>query len=397
MKSESPGGSLQPDTTVDGGYRRLFMVTICRLTKAVSIKPPRSPQLASFTFFTTCVHQPDGSERLYLHMGYFATLSDAQQWAQRMRTRYPNAIAMPALLPRLQPPSSDAPVPQIDATAATPAGQEFPPVKDDPLSDSRVMRILATRVPGTIERGTGEQDGTQVQLLRPDDTQTRRILKEAVVEGVPVPFAVQLEWSQQPIAADRVPRLDIFKGYTLYRTEKRRGGRSCYFLRLGFFQDAVSAKELACRVRSTFGSAAVVPVTEQELLHADEARIDIAAPAGPYHDASADSADSAEIAESADGPDSAKASSTHRFTAPGVQTFFFTLEPESTGNTQTASKKAPPPAKETLEEALKALAQRESWREPDPLSDTGVRHKKVTLEQHPAKSAQKQKPPIRLA
>ena len=365
MKSESADGSLNFAATVDGGLRRPYMVTLCRLTKAVSIKPPRSPQLASFTFFTTCVLRPDGSERLYLHMGYFATLSDAQRCAQRVRTRYPNAIATPAPLSHLQMPSSDAAALEIHTTGTTPALQEFAPVRDDRLSDSQVMRALETRDAGALEHGTDEGDQAPVELLRPDDTQTKRALKAAVVEGAPVPFAVQLEWSQRPIDAGGVPRLDIFKGYTLYRTETRRGVRCCYFLRLGFFVDAVSARQFVCRVRSIFASAAVVPVSEQELLHADEARIDTAAPAGPYHE-------------------------------DGLESFSSMGQSSITGNPNTASKKSSRPAQETLEEALKALAERERWREPDPLSDTGVRHKKVTLEERPVQSLQKQKPPIRL-
>jgi hypothetical protein len=376
MKSESADGSLNSEATADGGQRRPYMITLCRLTKAVSIKPPRSPRLASFTFFTTRVLRPDGSERLYLHMGYFATLSEAQQWAQRVRTRYPNAIATPAPRSHVQVPSSDAAAPEIHTTVTTPALREFPPVRDDHLSDSQVMRALETRAAGTLEHGTDESAEVPVELLRPDDTQTKRALKVAVVEGAPVPFAVQLEWSQQPIDADRVPRLDIFKGYTLYRTETRRGVRRCYFLRLGFFVDAVSARQFACRVRSIFASAAVVPVSEQELLHADEARIDTAAPAGPYHE------------DGQEGPNS-RAAAVESFSAMGQSSI--------TGDPNTAPKKSSRRARETLEEALKALAEREKWREPDPLDDTGVRHKKVTLEERPVRSIQKQKPPIRLA
>jgi len=376
MKSESADGSLNAKATVEGEHRRPYMVTLCRLTKAVSIKPPRSPRLASFTFFTTRVLRPDGSERLYLHMGYFATLSEAQQWAQRVRTRYPNAIATPAPRSHLQITSPDAAALEVHTTVTTPTLREFPPVGDEGLSDSQVMRALETRAAGALEHGADEAEQAPVELLRPDDTQTKRALKVAVVEGTPVPFAVQLEWSQQPIDAGRVPRLDIFKGYTLYRTETRRGVRCCYFLRLGFFVDAVSAREFACRVRSIFASAAVVPVSEQELLHADEASIDTVAPAGPYHE------------------DGQERSNAH---AAAAGSFSPMGQSSITGNPNTASKKPSRPAQETLDEALKVLAERERWREPDPLSDTGVRHRKVTLEEHPVQSIQRQKPPIRLA
>ncbi len=299
-------------------------------------------------------------------MGYFTTLSDAQQWSQRMRTRYPNAVATPAPLAQLQPSGSGVPVVGHEATVTTPVVQEFPPIKADDLSDSQVVRILETRHAGALENGPDERShGDRVEVLRPVDTETRRTLKEAVVAGVPVPFAVQLEWSVHPIDARRVPRLDIFKGYTLYRTEKRRGGRSCYFLRLGFFTDALSAKEVACQVRSTFAAADVVPVTEQEFLHADEARIDSADPAGPFHESLDEVADSNRLA------------------------------PEETA--KAPSKQSARGSRETLEDTLKVLAQRELWVQPDPLNDSGVRHLKVMLEERPAKSTQKRKSPTRLA
>ncbi len=324
------------------------MVTLCRLTQPAEIRPPRSGPLASFTFFTTRLRQRDGRERLYLHMGYFATLSDAQQWSQYMRTRYPNAVATPAPLSLWQQPNSDAAVLLMDTTGTTPAIQEFPPAADAELSDTQVMRILETRHPGAVEGARGDSGASGVELLRPDDTETRRTLKAAVVQGVLVPFAVQLEWSLQPIDADRVPRLDIFKGYTLYRTEKRRGGRSCYFLRLGFFRDAISANEVASRVRATFTSAAVVPVTEQELLHADEARIDTAAPAGPFHAASDE---------------------LHPVPRPAIKDFRASAAsvPAHAGKPKMISKKPSSSGRETLEETLEALAQREMWSQPDPL------------------------------
>src|ERR1700730_9016668 len=57
-----------------------FMLTLCRLASPVPIRLPRSPHLKPFTFFTSRSRRPDGSERRYLHMGYLATLTDAQKW-----------------------------------------------------------------------------------------------------------------------------------------------------------------------------------------------------------------------------------------------------------------------------------------------------------------------------
>src|SRR6185312_11982748 len=111
------------------------------------------------------------------------------------------------------------------------------------------------------EDGDRAQDDASsgISLLKPDDTGTRRALKEAVQENAPVAFAVEL---------DKVPPLAIFSAYTLYTVEGSREGRKWYGLRLGFFSDAISAKQVAYYVRSEFTSVAVVPVSPQEKVRA---------------------------------------------------------------------------------------------------------------------------------
>jgi hypothetical protein len=68
----------------------------------------------------------------------------------------------------------------------------------------------------------------------------------------------------QPIDVTRVPPLAIFGAYTLYTVEGSREGRHWFGLRLGFFTDANSAKQVAQYVRSEFSSVAVVPVSLKE-------------------------------------------------------------------------------------------------------------------------------------
>ncbi len=77
-------------------------------------------------------------------------------------------------------------------------------------------------------------------------------------------FAVQLLWSVQPIDIAQIPQLAIFSAYTLYGAEGNRDGRRWYGVRLGFFTDAVSAKQVAHYVRSDFSTVSVVPVTARE-------------------------------------------------------------------------------------------------------------------------------------
>jgi hypothetical protein len=234
------------------------MLTLCRLATPVSIQPPRAPHLKSFTFFISRSRQPDGGEQLRLHMGYFATLAEAQHYAQLVRGAYPNATATlaPAALLR----QSNSGVPTLPPAT----------VADGALTDTQVIQLLETRRVAPLQDSTSEKSGREISILRPDDTDTRRALKEAVVQGAPVSFAVQLQWSVQPIDLARVPSVSIFRAYTLYVTEERRDGRSWYCLRLGFFSDAISAKQVAYYVRSNFPSVAVVPISEQERTRANQ-------------------------------------------------------------------------------------------------------------------------------
>jgi hypothetical protein len=56
----------------------------------------------------------------------------------------------------------------------------------------------------------------------------------------------------------------------MVRAAHRREGRRWYGLRLGFFSDAISAKQVAHYVRSEFNSVAIVPVSPQERSRASE-------------------------------------------------------------------------------------------------------------------------------
>jgi hypothetical protein len=146
-------------------------------------------------------------------------------------------------------------MPAPPRNAAPPAGAS--------LTDTQVLRVLEDRRPDDAEKSP-DAPASNIPLLKPDDTGTRRALKEAVVNNAPVWFAVQLQWSVQPVDLGKVPPLAIFSAYTLYTVEGSREGRRWYGLRLGFFSDAISAKQVAYYVRSEFGSVAVVPVSPQE-------------------------------------------------------------------------------------------------------------------------------------
>jgi hypothetical protein len=94
------------------------------------------------------------------------------------------------------------------------------------------------------------------------DTQVLAILEPR--RPAPESFAVQLQWSELPIDLEKMPRDAIFNTYTLYTTQVHDEGRRWFALRLGFFSDAISARQVALYVAPDFASAAVVPVTPRE-------------------------------------------------------------------------------------------------------------------------------------
>ena len=138
------------------------------------------------------------------------------------------------------------------------------------LSDTQVLKLLEERRPEGTEPPAADPAHGAIPLLKPDDTGTREALKDAVTQDAPVLFAVQLQWSVQPVELDKVPPLAIFSAYTLYTVEGSRDSRKWFGLRLGFFSDAISAKQVAHYVRSEFASVAVVPVSAQEKARATD-------------------------------------------------------------------------------------------------------------------------------
>ena len=183
------------------------------------------------------------------------------------------ASTMKPAAPVVAAPAVAAPVVAASVVAASAQAAAAPPppraaagaVPD--LSDSQVLRVLEQRV---VDAGGGNQtsDGAaaarEIALLTPQDTQTWRDIKAELKRDAAVQFAVQLEWSVSEIDIGRVPSLAIFGAYTLYRIEGNRQGRKWFGLRLGFFRDALSAKQVAYYVRSEFASVAVVPVSVRE-------------------------------------------------------------------------------------------------------------------------------------
>jgi hypothetical protein len=268
---------------------------------------------------------------------------------------------------------------QMPALDKMPSFENTAPNPQPGLSDSQVLKILENRRP---ENESATDDGS-ISLLKPDDTGTRRELREAITSNAPVSFAVQLHWSVQPIEIAKVPPLAIFSAYTLYTVEGSREGRRWYGLRLGFFGDAISARQVAQYVRSEFASVAVVPVGAQERSRASTSqrteKVKSAASTAPLRDKLPDTEfklieDAAPpvpvapltAAAKEKGPQKAQAGAPQKRPARG------------TGRVRAREKRSP----HTLEETLEILGADQleiEDRRGDPLNDSGVRHLKVEV------------------
>ena len=175
--------------------------------------------------------------------------------------------------PVLSPPKPANSQPAKSASAPAPApvspssavSADMPATARD-LSDSQVMRILER---GPAATPPDAQLYSDVPMLHKLDEHSLHALRKDLSKNLPVPFAVQLEWSPTPIDIRSIPPLAIFRAYTLYTVGCQFEGRRWYGLRLGFFTDVLSAKQVAQYVRAEFKSVAVVPVSNRERSQAD--------------------------------------------------------------------------------------------------------------------------------
>ena len=174
--------------------------------------------------------------------------------------------------PKAPPPEPTVQMPAMSATPSLTSVRQAIDELDD-LSDTQTIRLLERHTP--YREGSREADvDDAIRVIKPEDTQSMQVIKQDVKRNAPVLFAVQLDWAVTAFDMAKVPPLAIFNAYTLYTTEANREGRTWYGLRLGFFSDAVSAKQVAYYVRSDFKTVSVVPVTTIEKERATDLNAD---------------------------------------------------------------------------------------------------------------------------
>src|SRR2546430_3666423 len=125
-----------------------FVLNLCSSTTPMALAQTDLPELKRFTFFVSRRFE-EGRERFRLHMGYFATLAEAEEWLSVVREIYPGAWAGEAPgrklrerataaaaaqarhaagpQPRVAPAPSRTPAPARVAAAPPPAPPNPPP------------------------------------------------------------------------------------------------------------------------------------------------------------------------------------------------------------------------------------------------------------------------------
>jgi len=213
-------------------------------TVEVPASPPEAPALTLM---------PDEGRRI----SEFAAIIQENEAAARALSNVRAAIA--SLDDSTTNTPTLSPIPELKAAVVSKSPAAAEPARE--LSGTATLRVLEVAADTASE-------STVRQPALPTTDDAAAAAAKAASSGKPrdekTAYAVQLLWSVQPIDIEQIPQLAIFSAYTLYGAEGNRDGRRWYGVRLGFFTDAVSAKQVAHYVRSDFSTVSVVPVTVRE-------------------------------------------------------------------------------------------------------------------------------------
>src|SRR5215470_4436012 len=127
-----------------------FVINLCSSTTPMALSHPDSPELKRFSFFVSR-RREDNRERFRLHMGYFASLAEAEEWLNVIRDLYPGAWAGEAPGKKLRARAAAAaraaaPVPAAKAAPAArraPAEIEVPTLQAAPTLPPAPQAVMA--------------------------------------------------------------------------------------------------------------------------------------------------------------------------------------------------------------------------------------------------------------
>ena len=219
----------------------LFVITLIASSAPVPLPLLDEHQFEGLTAFRSRRNE-DGRDRFRIHIGYFTTMDAAEAVLPLLRETYPWAFIAPA--------------PQTNLGS---------------LDDTGIarFRIIQPAEPAASADSAPAAAPAAAPAVAPAATLT----PAPVVQAKPAQrYAVQLLWSSKPIDLSTVTKLGLFEGYLLYAVETQPGGRRMYGIRLGFYDDAESARLVALYVRPTF-KGVVIPVSAREIEYASRATI----------------------------------------------------------------------------------------------------------------------------
>jgi hypothetical protein len=115
MASDGTGHEDAANCSLTAAQVDSFVINLCSSTTPMALMQPDAPELKRFRFFVSR-RLEDRRERFRLHMGYFASLEEAEEWLSVVRDVYPGAWAGEAPGKRLR----------ARAAAALPAATNLP-------------------------------------------------------------------------------------------------------------------------------------------------------------------------------------------------------------------------------------------------------------------------------
>jgi hypothetical protein len=251
----------------------LYVITLVSSTAPLPLQAPKAPELAGLAVFRSR-RVEDGRERFRLHIGYFPSAQAAERLLPVVRTIYPMAFVSPAPQSNLGS-LEDTAVARFSILKPIEAGTE--PAAAQAVEPARPAAPRPARplAPLPAPRARTEIAVAPAPAAAPAAT-PKPSRPQAEPKSVQR-YAVQLVWSRDAIDLGKIPSLAIFGGYLLYAVETEPGGRRMYGVRLGFYEDALSARLVAQYVRSEFKGVAIVPISEREFARASSAAIHLSA------------------------------------------------------------------------------------------------------------------------
>ena len=203
--------------------RALYVLTLYAADLPMALVVPAIPELDGTSVFRSRIVE-QGREIFRLHLGFFESDVRALEMLALVRPHFPGARI--STLPR-------ASLSSLDDTMNT---------------AFRVIRAARSQAPPATAVTPGAPPPPSAPPSSTD----------------PVRYAVELDIGAQPIDANSMTPLAVFKEYNLYTLHTGSPGGREHRLRLGFFRNVDSARQIADYVRADYPQANVVPVSERE-------------------------------------------------------------------------------------------------------------------------------------